>query len=90
VKQLLGVIKAVAGNDNVKGTILRENGAELIVGAMSKHMSRATVCELACAAIAMIILRQPEYCQRVMDANGAEVIVQAMNVHKDSSGVQVS
>lgn len=90
VKQLLGVIKAVAGNDNVKVAIAKENGFELILGAMSKHMSQEKVCELGCAAIATIILRQPKHCQRVMDANGAAVIIQAMNVHKNSDGVQVS
>lgn len=90
VKQLLGVIKAVAGNDNVKVAIAKENGFELILGAMSKHMSQEKVCELGCAAIAAIILRQPKHCQRVMDANGAAVIIQAMNVHKKSDGVQVS
>jgi len=37
VKQALGVLKALAGNDEVKIAIVKENGLLLVLAAMTQH-----------------------------------------------------
>lgn len=88
-KQVLCVMKAVAGNDDVKVAICKAGGIELILNAVSKHQRSAVVCETGCAALATLALRQLEHGQRIMDSNGPEVIVKAMQLHPTEAGLQV-
>ena len=89
MRQILVVLQTVAGNDNVKIAIVKANGAELILSAISKHQLDTGIAELGCAAISTIILRNLDNCSRVMAAGGAEVIMKAMQLHPDSTRVQV-
>lgn len=43
VKQVFSAIKAVAGNDDVKDAVVSAGGVQLIVMAMNRHMSNASV-----------------------------------------------
>lgn len=43
VKQVLSAIKAVAGNDDVKDAVVSAGGVQLIVMAMNRHTSNASV-----------------------------------------------
>ena len=88
-KQVISVLKAIAGNDDVKVAIATAGGIELILMAMSKHQRNAGICEIACAAIATIVLRQPTHCARVMQGGGADVILKTMQLHPEAPMVQV-
>lgn len=46
MKQVLGALKAIAGNDDVKDAAVNAGGAELIVMAMNRHSANAQVCPL--------------------------------------------
>ncbi len=43
VKQVLVMLKAIAGNDNVKVAIVKEGGIVSILEAVSKHIKQASV-----------------------------------------------
>lgn len=43
VKQVLSAIKSIAGNDDVKDAVVSAGGVPLIVMAMNRHLSNASV-----------------------------------------------
>lgn len=83
------VLKALAGNDNVKKVIVKSGGVELILAAMTKHQANASIAESACSALATVVLRNPGHVAKVMECVGYQQIVQAMKIHKDEEMVQV-
>lgn len=86
----LKVLKAVAGNDKVKMQITRAGGLALILAAITKHQKHPIVCEIGCACIAAIVLRNPDHCQNAMENHAAEVLIRTLTVHPDHAGAQVS
>ena len=89
VRQAIGVIKALAGNDNVKIQVMNSGGGEMILAAMTTHQGNPGIAEMGCATIATLVLRNPTHCAKIMEAHGHQVIVQAMKVHRSSEMVQV-
>ena len=90
IKQVLGVLKTIAGNDKVKIAIVEADGIDLILFAMNKHARSAAISEMGCAALTTLALRNPEHSNKIMSTGGAEVIVKAMQIHKDKASVQVN
>ncbi|KAM7134719.1 armadillo repeat-containing protein 6 [Macrochelys suwanniensis] len=88
VKQVLSAMWAIAGNDDVKDAIVNTGGTDLIVLAMSHHLSSPQICEQGCAALCMLALRKPENCKVIMEGGGALVALQAMKVHPREVAVQ--
>ncbi|XP_072012317.1 armadillo repeat-containing protein 6 [Engystomops pustulosus] len=88
VKQVLNAIKAIAGNDDVKDAIVSSGGTDLIVLAMTRHLSNAQICDQGCAALAMLALRKPENCKVIMEGGGALGALQAMKAHPKDASVQ--
>ena len=89
VKQALGLIKALSGNDEVKVAVVANGGIELILAAMTKHQANPSVAELGCGNIAKIVLRNPPHCSKVIECQGHQVILQAMKIHIKEESVQV-
>ncbi|ESO93248.1 hypothetical protein LOTGIDRAFT_189885 [Lottia gigantea] len=87
-RKCLSVMKALAGNDTVKVSIVKSGGIELIVAAMTKHQTNAFIAEAGCATLMTVALRNPGNCEKIMECNGHQAIVQAMKIHPTSSGVQ--
>ncbi|XP_071964906.1 armadillo repeat-containing protein 6-like [Antedon mediterranea] len=90
VKQVFAVLKAIAGNDDVKIAIVNSGGTGFILNAMSKHIKQSQVCALGCGAIGAIVLRNPNHCKVVMDSDGPTVILKAMTLHPNSKAVQTN
>uniref|UniRef100_A0A671LR04 Armadillo repeat-containing protein 6-like n=1 Tax=Sinocyclocheilus anshuiensis TaxID=1608454 RepID=A0A671LR04_9TELE len=88
VKQVLSALKAIAGNDDVKDSIVNAGGAELIVMAMNRHMASAQVCEQGCAALCVLALRKPNNCKVIMECGGVLAALQAMKTHPAEVNVQ--
>ncbi|KAM4810173.1 armadillo repeat-containing protein 6 [Rhinophrynus dorsalis] len=88
VKQVLSAIRAIAGNDDVKDAIVNSGGTDLIILAMSRHLSNAQICDQGCAALAMLALRKPENCKVIMEGGGALAALQAMKAHPQDTSVQ--
>ncbi|XP_060068839.1 armadillo repeat-containing protein 6-like [Ylistrum balloti] len=88
VRQALGLIKALAGNDEVKLEAVKSNALEIILVAMIKHQANSAVAELCCAAIATLVLRNPAHCNAVISLAGHQSIIQAMKIHPKDAGVQ--
>ena len=90
MKQVLGVLKTISGNDQVKVAIVEASGIELILSAMNQHARSAPIAEMGCAALTSLALRNPDHSNRIMAASGAETVVKAMQIHGDQASVQVS
>ena len=88
-KQSCAVLKAIAGNDDVKTSIVDAGGLPLIVSAMTTHLKHPTVAEQGCLAIGTIALRSSPNCIKIMAAGGAEIVLKTMEVHCNIEGVQV-
>ena len=86
----LKVLKALAGNDKVKVEIVRAGGITWILTAITKHQKQPIVCEIGCACIAALALRNPEHCKLTMQNNGAEVLVKPLSIHSEHAGAQVT
>ncbi|XP_078605839.1 armadillo repeat-containing protein 6-like [Branchiostoma floridae x Branchiostoma japonicum] len=84
----ISLLKAIAGNDDVKTKIVQAGGMELIITALNIHIGVAQVCEEGCAALCALALRNTDNVKAIMAANGAETVVQAMKVHMDKASVQ--
>ena len=83
------LLRAIAGNDDVKTSIVDAGGLGLIVIAMTTHAKQSLVAEQGCAALGSIALRSPANCTAIVVAGGVEAIVKAMQIHAQSAGVQV-
>ena len=90
VTNIIGVFKAIAGNDNVKVAITKSEAPAIIVEAMDHHQSSEALCANSCACLATISLRNPHNVKRIMECHGHTAVIQCMKVHPDSSKVQVS
>lgn len=88
-RQILNLLKALAGNDNVKVAIVANDGVNLILAAMTTHQANPGVAEAGCGLLATVALRNPEDCKKIIECNGHEVVLQAMKIHEKESGVQV-
>lgn len=87
VKQAVGLLKALAGNDDLKLAVVAAGGVQLILAAMTQHQGNAQIASLGCLAISAIMLRTPENCSVVVENNGHHVILQAMKVHSTNEYV---
>ncbi|XP_063259535.1 armadillo repeat-containing protein 6 isoform X3 [Prinia subflava] len=88
VRQVLGTIRAVAGNDNVKDALVDAGATELIVVAISQHLGNPQICEQGCAALCMLALRKPQSCSVIVEGGGALAALQAMRAHPREVAVQ--
>lgn len=89
VRNILALLKAVAGNDDVKMQIMKSGAGSLIVTVMSKHEMSVAVSEMGCATLSMLALRSPTNCTTIVEAGGPGVIIKAMQIHKNESKVQM-
>ncbi|NWS03217.1 ARMC6 protein, partial [Motacilla alba] len=88
VKQVLGAIRAVAGNDDVKDAIVDAGATELIVLAISQHLGNPQICEQGCAALGVLALRKPDNCGVIVEGGGAAAALRAMKAHPREVAVQ--
>ncbi|KAL4227854.1 Armadillo repeat-containing protein 6 [Mactra antiquata] len=88
VKQALELLKALAGNDEIKQVIVKSGGVQSILAAMTQHQGNPQIAAGGCQVLAVIVLRQPTHCSVVIDNNGHHVILQAMKVHPTDETVQ--
>ena len=82
-------MKSIAGNDEVKTSIVDAGGLGLIVVAMATHAKQPMVAEQGCAALGSIALRSTANCKAIVGAGGVEAILKAMQIHPEKTGVQV-
>ncbi|XP_030112909.4 armadillo repeat-containing protein 6 [Taeniopygia guttata] len=88
VRQVLGALRAVAGNDDVKDAVVSAGATDLIVLAINRHLGNPQICEQGCAALCMLALRKPENCSVIVEGGGALAALQAMKAHPGEAAVQ--
>ncbi|NWZ41257.1 ARMC6 protein, partial [Brachypodius atriceps] len=77
VKQVLGAIRAMAGNDDVKDALVSVSCSPVL-----------QICEQGCAALCVLALRKPENCSVIVEGGGALAALQAMKAHPREVAVQ--
>lgn len=82
------MLRAVAGNDEVKKIIAARGGIGLIIDTMQSNLRSAKVAEQGSAALAAICLKQPGNATAIAAANGPHVIVKTMYMHPDAIKLQ--
>ena len=82
-------MKAIAGNDKVKIEIVRAGGIPLILGAITRHQKHPIICEIGCACVAAIVLRNPDHCRVAIENHAPDVLIKTLTLHPDHAGAQV-
>ncbi|KAF5269825.1 hypothetical protein FQR65_LT05871 [Abscondita terminalis] len=88
MKQCFKVLKALAGNDEVKTRIIQKDLAPIITSAVNVHKYSKPTATLGLACIAALTLRCPDNSKALFDAGAPEVIVECMKLHCDDATVQ--
>ncbi|CAI9735589.1 Armadillo repeat-containing 6 [Octopus vulgaris] len=84
------VFQCLARNDVVKDSIVTSGVVDIILMALSKHVSKPPVCEAGCALIGALALRSPSNAKIIMTTTFPQLLVQVMKSHPDSARVQKS
>eukprot|EP00730_Choanoeca_flexa_P001115 TRINITY_DN10484_c0_g2_i5.p1 TRINITY_DN10484_c0_g2~~TRINITY_DN10484_c0_g2_i5.p1 ORF type:complete len:502 (+),score=129.05 TRINITY_DN10484_c0_g2_i5:67-1572(+) len=82
------VIKAIAGNDDVKQDVHNAGGVPIIVQLWAKHPKRLPVVTNGCAAVTALCLRHSANAQAFVKHGVANLIVKAMVMHPESERLQ--
>eukprot|EP00041_Stephanoeca_diplocostata_P034535 m.1182727 g.1182727 ORF g.1182727 m.1182727 type:complete len:519 (+) comp24539_c0_seq2:240-1796(+) len=75
------LLRAVAGNDDVKRIIGERGGIQQIVDTMQKHLRSAKVGEQGAAALAALALKTPANAAMIVAVGGPHVLVKLMYMH---------
>lgn len=86
--QSLKLMKALAGNDNVKARIVTAGSAPLIVSAISRLKNSQSVVIAGLACISALSLRSPSNAGVFFDCGAPVVIIDAMKAYPESLSVQ--
>ena len=79
---VVGLFRNVCANDEIKTKLCRDQGAALVVAAMSTWPRAASLQEHACGTLAAMALRRPHNAVRLVTEYSAHVhILQAMSLH---------
>lgn len=82
------LLKAVAGNDEVKRIIGARGGISLIIDTMNKNLKSEKVIEQGAAALAAVTLKTPSNANAIAEADGAHVLVKVMYMHPKAAKLQ--
>lgn len=87
--KIIAVLKAIAGNDDVKVAVTKSTAPALIVEAMDRHQTSEAICSNSCACLATVALRNPANVSVIFQCNGHVAVIQCMKIHPSSANVQV-
>ena len=82
------LLRAVAGNDDVKKLIGARGGIEIIIDTMQSQLRSEKVAEQGSAAMAALTLKTPANAVAICAANGPHVIVKTMYMHPEAQKLQ--
>jgi len=80
------ILRAIAGNDDVKNIINRSGGIDMIVRLMQKHLKNADVAEQGCSALAAITLRSGRNAETIAESGGVNVLVNLCTCIRQRAG----
>jgi len=90
LKEVLSVLKTLAGNDNVKKDICISQKLPAVIATLSSHLSHKGICHAGSSALGAICLRMPDNAQQVVTAGGAKALIQVLRTHKANAKISVS
>ncbi|XP_019873981.1 armadillo repeat-containing protein 6 homolog [Aethina tumida] len=89
VKQCFRLVKALAGNDDVKACLIQSvELSPLIQNTLNIHKNSPTIAVSGLAAIAALSLRNPENSRKLFEAGIPELIVDIMKLFPDDKSIQ--
>lgn len=87
-QRALKIVKALAGNDDVKRSLVNKGSAPLIITTMNRHMGNSAIVSVALGCIAALTLREPKNSVEFTNAGAPETIIDAMKRYPDILTVQ--
>ncbi|XP_013186757.2 armadillo repeat-containing protein 6 homolog [Amyelois transitella] len=88
LQQVLKLITALAGNDDVKRQLMMTGIAPMVVMAMHRYTSNAQIAALSLKCISVLCLREPAHSALFFDTGAPEFVVKCMTLHPDDPSVQ--
>ncbi|XP_060536348.1 armadillo repeat-containing protein 6 homolog [Cylas formicarius] len=88
IRQCFKLIKALAGNDEVKSRLIQSGYGPVICHALHSNVVSAATATAGLSCIAALTLRNPHNSKALFEEGVAEVIVEVMSVHSDQKQVQ--
>jgi hypothetical protein len=85
LKSALSLLKSICNNDQVKYEATKSNAIDLIKGVVQKYNNNSQICELSCAALSTILLRNVEASEQLFSLHVHTLLVQLLNVHMSKS-----
>lgn len=88
IRESLKLLKALAGNDSVKTSIIKVGAAPIIESALNRHKADETIAKNALACISTLALRFKDNAMALFETGIAETIIETMKIHEKSKMVQ--
>jgi armadillo repeat-containing protein 6 len=88
IRESLKLIKALAGNDNVKLEIIKKGASTIIEASLNRHKSDDTVAKNALACISTLALRSKDNAMILFETGIAETIIETLKIHEKNKFVQ--
>ncbi|KAB0804035.1 hypothetical protein PPYR_01005 [Photinus pyralis] len=88
MRQYFKVLKALAGNDEVKIRIIQNGLAPLLIASLDSNKNSNLTATVGLGCIAALTLRSTENSKAFFDSGAPEVIYDCMTIHPDDASVQ--
>ncbi|XP_065216000.1 armadillo repeat-containing protein 6 homolog [Planococcus citri] len=86
-RSCLGLIKVVAGNDQVKAKVMQVIDPSILVSTIKKFSNSQKMCGQGLTTLSMLSLRNANNCQLLRDNNVTELVVQCLKVHPQNKKI---
>lgn len=88
VRESFKLLRALAGNDQVKLSIIQLGAAPIINDVLNRHTENETIVKVALVCLSTLTLRSTDNSKMLFDVGIAETIVETMKLHPTSKAVQ--
>lgn len=80
-REAIKLLKALAGNDDVKEKIIKHGAAALVENVLSRYKSDPSMAKHCLACVSTLALRSKDNSQALFETGITESIVEAMKIH---------
>ncbi|CAF0780977.1 unnamed protein product [Brachionus calyciflorus] len=81
LKSALSLLKSICNNDQVRHQATKLNAVELVKQVLFKYMPNLQICEMACAALSPLLLRNVEGSEQLYACQAHQVLVNILAMH---------
>lgn len=88
IRESFKLIKALAGNDNVKVALMKSGASPVVESSLNRHKADEILAKHALACISVLALRSQEHSTLLFETGLPETIIETMKIHEKSKVVQ--